>query len=104
MLESYEAYTDYHGIADLTQDLVQNAAVAVAGSTTVTWADGTEYDLGGQWDRISMYDSLSAASGVDVTAADLARRPARPRGVAREWRSLRSRRTASSSRSSGSTS
>ena len=67
MLESYEAYSDYNGIADLTQDLVQNAAVAVAGSTTVTWADGTEYDLGGQWDRISMYDSLSAASGVSIT-------------------------------------
>ena len=76
MLESYEAYSDYNGIADLTQDLVQNAAIAVAGSTTVTWADGTEYDLGGQWDRISMYDSLSAASGVSITPADLARRPA----------------------------
>jgi lysyl-tRNA synthetase class 2 len=67
MLEAYQAYTDYHGIADLTQELIQNAAVAVAGSTTVTWADGTEYDLGGQWDRISMYDSLSAASGVPIT-------------------------------------
>ncbi len=67
MLESYEAYSDYHGIADLTQDLVQNAALAVAGTTTVTWADGTEYDLGGQWDRISMYDSLSAASGAQIT-------------------------------------
>ena len=61
MLESYEAYSDYNGIADLTQDLVQNAAIAVTGSTTVTWADGTEYDLGGQWDRISMYDSLNDA-------------------------------------------
>src|SRR5699024_1513954 len=46
---------------------IQNAAVAVAGSTTVTWADGTEYDLGGQWDRISMYGSLSEAAGVEVT-------------------------------------
>ncbi|QAY60019.1 lysine--tRNA ligase [Microbacterium protaetiae] len=67
MLEAYQAYSDYNGIADLTQELVQNAAVAVAGSTTVTWADGTEYDLGGQWDRISMYGSLSAAAGVDIT-------------------------------------
>ncbi|ANG84807.1 lysine--tRNA ligase [Microbacterium aurantiacum] len=63
MLEAYQSYTDYRGIADLTQELIQNAAVAVAGSTTVTWADGTEYDLGGQWDRLSMYDSLSAAAG-----------------------------------------
>jgi lysyl-tRNA synthetase, class II len=61
MLEAYQAYTDYHGIADLTQALIQNAAIAVAGSTTVTWADGTEYDLGGEWDRLSMYDSLNAA-------------------------------------------
>jgi lysyl-tRNA synthetase class 2 len=67
MLEAYQAYSDYNGIADLTQELIQNAAVAVAGSTTVTWADGTEYDLGGQWDRVSMYPSLSEAAGVEVT-------------------------------------
>ncbi|KTS05846.1 lysine--tRNA ligase [Microbacterium testaceum] len=67
MLEAYQAYTDYNGIADLTQTLIQNAAIAVAGSTTVTWADGTEYDLGGEWDRISMYDSLSEASGRSIT-------------------------------------
>lgn len=63
MLEAYQAYSDYHGIADLTQELIQNAAIAVAGSTTVVWADGTEFDLGGQWDRISMYESLSDALG-----------------------------------------
>ena len=67
MLEAYEAYSDYHGIADLTQELIQNAAVAATGSTTVTWADGTVYDLGGEWDRISMYDSLSEAAGVRIT-------------------------------------
>ncbi|WP_100813999.1 lysine--tRNA ligase [Microbacterium lacus] len=73
MLEAYQSYSDYNGIADLTQELIQNAARAVSGSTDspgttiVTWADGTEYDLGGDWDRISMYESLSAASGHDVT-------------------------------------
>jgi lysyl-tRNA synthetase class 2 len=67
MLESYEAYSDYLGIASLVQALVQDAAVAVSGSTTVTWTDGTEYDLGGEWDRISMYPSLSAAAGVEIT-------------------------------------
>ncbi|MEH3090264.1 MAG: lysine--tRNA ligase [Microbacterium arborescens] len=67
MLEAYQAYSDYNGIADLTQELIQNAAVAVVGSTTVTWADDTEFDLGGQWDRISMYDSLSAAAGRAIT-------------------------------------
>ncbi|WP_396642877.1 lysine--tRNA ligase [Microbacterium sp.] len=67
MLEAYQSYSDYNGIADLTQELIQNAARAVSGSTVVTWADGTEYDLGGEWDRISMYESLSAASGHEVT-------------------------------------
>ncbi|GAA2905518.1 lysyl-tRNA synthetase class 2 [Microbacterium keratanolyticum] len=70
MLESYQAYGDYNQMAALTQELVQNAAIAVAGSTTVTWADGTEYDLGGEWDRISMYDSLSAAAGRTFTPND----------------------------------
>ena len=67
MLEAYQAYGDYNQMADLTQELVQNAALAVSGTHTVTWADGTEYDLGGQWDRVSMYDSLNAASGLSVT-------------------------------------
>ena len=67
MLEAYQAYGDYEQMADLTQQLIQDAAMAVSGSHTVTWADGTEYDLGGQWDRLSMYGSLSAASGVEVT-------------------------------------
>ncbi|MFC5502916.1 lysine--tRNA ligase [Lysinimonas soli] len=69
MLEAYQAYGDYHQMADLTQELIQNAALAVAGSHVVTWADGTEYDLGGDWDRISMYESLSAAAGVTITTA-----------------------------------
>jgi len=67
MLEAYQAYSDYNGIADLTQALIQDAAVAVTGSTLVTWADGTEYDLGGDWDRLSMYESLSAAVGREIT-------------------------------------
>jgi len=67
MLEAYQAYGDYEQMADLTQQLIQDAAMAVSGSHVVTWADGTEYDLGGQWDRISMYGSLSAASGVEIT-------------------------------------
>ena len=67
MLEAYQAYGDYEQMADLTQQLIQDAAMAVSGSHVVTWADGTEYDLGGQWDRLSMYGSLSAASGVSVT-------------------------------------
>ena len=73
MLESYQAYTDYHGIADLTQQLIQNAALAVnegterAGGHVVRWADGTLFDLGGDWDRISMYGTLSEAAGREIT-------------------------------------
>jgi lysyl-tRNA synthetase class 2 len=67
MLEAYQAYGDYNQMAELTQELVQNAALAVAGSHTVTWADGTEYDLGGEWDWLSMYESLSEASGIPIT-------------------------------------
>ncbi|MBK0417790.1 lysine--tRNA ligase [Leucobacter sp. CSA1] len=73
MLEAYQAYTDYHGIADLTQTLIQNAALAAnagterEGSHTVLWADGTLFDLGGEWDRISMYGTLSEAVGREIT-------------------------------------
>ncbi|MCK3768682.1 lysine--tRNA ligase [Microbacterium aerolatum] len=70
MLEAYQAYGDYNQMAELTQELVQQAAVAVTGSTTVTWADGTEYDLGGEWDRVSMYESLSQAAGRTFTVDD----------------------------------
>ncbi|WP_434970484.1 lysine--tRNA ligase [Microbacterium sp. bgisy207] len=74
MLEAYQAYSDYHGIADLTQELIQNAAIAVTGSTEVTWADGTVYDLGGQWERMSMYDSLNDALEAAWGATDAAPR------------------------------
>lgn len=67
MLEAYEAYGDYISIANLTQKLIQDAALAVSGSHVVTWADGTDFDLGGEWDRISMYPSLSEACGVEIT-------------------------------------
>jgi lysyl-tRNA synthetase class 2 len=67
MLEAYQAYGDYHQIGDLTQEMIQDAATAIAGSTTVTWADGSQYDFGGDWDRMDMYESLSAAAGVEIT-------------------------------------
>lgn len=73
MLEAYEAYSDYNGIADLTQELVQNAALAAnagterEGTHVVKWADGTLFDLGGEWNRISMYGSLSEAAGREIT-------------------------------------
>ncbi|MDR0594891.1 MAG: lysine--tRNA ligase [Bifidobacteriaceae bacterium] len=66
-VEVYQAYGDYNTIADLTQQIVSDAAVAVAGSTTVTLLDGQRYDLGGPWPRIDLYGSLSQAVGEPIT-------------------------------------
>jgi lysyl-tRNA synthetase class 2 len=67
MLEAYQAYGDYNTIADLTQQLIQNAAMDVFGTHEVELEDGSVNNLGGQWARISMYESLSAAVGVEIT-------------------------------------
>jgi len=67
MLESYQAYGDYDTIAQLTRELVQEAAQAVSGSHIVRHHDGTEMDLGGQWRQITLYGALSAALGEEVT-------------------------------------
>ena len=63
MVEAYEAYGDYDTMATLTRDLVQTAAQEALGTTNVTLVDGTEYELGGDWASISLYDSLSEALG-----------------------------------------
>jgi lysyl-tRNA synthetase class 2 len=67
MLESYQAYGDYNTMAELTQKLIQNAAQDVFGTQVVKIEDGEENDLSGAWDRISMFESLSAAAGVEIT-------------------------------------
>ena len=68
MVEAYQAYGNYEQMADLTQELVQNATRAVTGgSLEVTLPDGTAYDLGGEWPRIDMYGSLSEAAGRTIT-------------------------------------
>ncbi|WP_092862774.1 lysine--tRNA ligase [Quadrisphaera sp. DSM 44207] len=66
-VEFYEAYADYDTMADLTRELVQTAARDALGSTTVVLADGSEYDLGGRWEQLGLYDSLSGALGEEVT-------------------------------------
>ena len=68
MIESYQAYGDWRSIADLTRELVQNAAMAVAGSHVVTHHDGRQVDLGGKWREISLYDAISEGVGQSVTA------------------------------------
>ena len=67
MVEAYEAYGNYDTIAKLVKELIQKTAIDVFGSTKVTLLDGTEYDFGGEWKTISMYDSLSEALGQQIT-------------------------------------
>jgi lysine--tRNA ligase len=70
-LEAYEAYSDYNGMAELTRNLVQQAARDAfgfsEGEEIVTLADGTEYDLSGEWDKIDLYGSVSEALGEEIT-------------------------------------
>ncbi len=68
MVESYMAYGDWRSIADVTHSLIQNAALAVAGSHVVTHHDGRQADLGGTWKEISLYDAISEGVGEQVTA------------------------------------
>ena len=68
MIESYQAYGDWRSIADLTRALVQNAAMAIAGSHVVTHHDGRQADLGGKWREISLYDAITEGVGESVTA------------------------------------
>ena len=67
MVEAYEAYGNYDTIAKLVKELIQKTAIDVFGSTKVTLLDGTEYDFGGEWKTMSMYDSLSEALGQQIT-------------------------------------
>jgi lysyl-tRNA synthetase class 2 len=66
MVEAYQAYGDYDTMAALTRELIQAAAVAMTGSTVVRYADGTEFDLGGEWRQVTLFGSLSEALGVEV--------------------------------------
>ncbi|GAA2063251.1 lysine--tRNA ligase [Williamsia deligens] len=77
MLETYQAYGTYDDSARMTRELVQEVALRALGTLTPTLADGTVYDLSGEWRTISMYPSLAEAAGEDVTpdstVADLTR-------------------------------
>ena len=66
MVEAYQAYGTYDSIGQLVKELVQKTAMDVYGSHKVTLLDGTEYDFGGEWKTISMYDSLSEALGEEI--------------------------------------
>lgn len=64
MLELYTAYHDYWDVMDLVEDLIQNVAQKVNGSTTITYGD-EEIELGGQWERRHMVDLVKEKTGVD---------------------------------------
>ncbi|KAF0836534.1 lysyl-tRNA synthetase class II [Nocardia caishijiensis] len=67
MLETYEAYGTYDDSATMIRELVQEVAQEAFGTLVVTLADGTEYDLSGEWTTVEMYPSLSESIGVEVT-------------------------------------
>jgi lysyl-tRNA synthetase, class II len=67
MLEAYQTYGDYNTIGELTQSLVQAAAVAAFGSTVIRRADGSEWDIGGQWRSLTVHEAISHAAGEEVT-------------------------------------
>ena len=67
MLEAYQTYGDYNTIGELTQSLVQGAAVAAFGSTVIRRADGSEWDIGGQWRSLTVHEAISHAAGEEVT-------------------------------------
>ena len=64
LMELYQAYTDYHGMMDLTENLYRYLAQEVCGSTTIKYKD-FEIDLGKPFERITMVDAVKKYSGVD---------------------------------------
>lgn len=64
LMELYQAYTDYHGMMDLTENLYRHVAQEVLGTTVITY-NGVEMDLGKPFERITMLDAVKKYSGVD---------------------------------------
>ncbi len=64
LMELYQAYTDYHGMMDLTENLYRHVAQEVLGTTKIVY-NGIEMDLGKPFERITMLDAVKKYSGVD---------------------------------------
>ena len=64
LMELYQAYTDYHGMMDLTENLYRHVATEVLGTTKIVY-NGIEMDLGKPIERITMLDAVKKYSGVD---------------------------------------
>ena len=88
LMELYQAYTDYHGMMDLTENLYRTVAQEVLGTTKIVY-NGVEMDLGKPFERITMVDTVKKYSGVDwneVTDLEQARALAKEHGVEYEER------------------
>ena len=64
LMELYQAYTDYHGMMDLTENMFRHVAQEVLGTTTIVY-NGVEMDLGKPFERITMIDAVKKYAGVD---------------------------------------
>lgn len=64
LMELYQAYTDYNGMMDLTENMFRHVAKEVCGTTTVPYGD-VEIDLGKPFERITMVEAVKKYTGVD---------------------------------------
>ena len=83
LMELYQAYTDYQGMMDLTENLYRHVAKEVLGTTTIVY-NGIEMDLGKPFRRITMTEAVKEYSGVDfdqITTLEEAQAVAKEKGV-----------------------
>lgn len=87
LLELYQAYTDYHGMMDLVENLFRTVAEKVCGSSVVSY-DGVEIDLSKPFERLTMSDAVKKYAGVDFAPLTLeqAQALAKERGIEFEKR------------------
>ncbi len=88
LMELYQAYTDYHGMMDLTENMYRYVAQEVLGTTTITY-NGVEMDLGKPFERITMVEAVKKYAGVDwdqVETLDQARALAKEHHIEYEER------------------
>ena len=88
LMELYQAYTDYNGMMNLTENLYRHVAQEVLGTTTITY-NGIEMDLGKPFERITMLDAVKKYSGVDfneIHSDEEAKAIAKEKGVEFEER------------------
>lgn len=88
LMELYQAYTDYNGMMDLTENMYRYVAEEVLGTTKITY-NGVEMDLGKSFERITMVDAVKKYAGVDfneIHTLEEARAAAKEKGVEFESR------------------